>query len=126
MAFVVEGSVRKVGNRVRITAQLIKAADGFHVWSENFDRNLEDIFAVQDEIAGLIAKNLRLKLGAATHASTTVNAEAYRLFLQGRAVVNREIPDDYSKAIEFLLKSLSIDETSALTWSCLLYTSRCV
>ena len=117
VAFVVEGSVRKVGSRVRITAQLIKAADGFHVWSENFDRKLDDIFAVQDEIAGLIAKNLRLKLGAGTHASTTVNAEAYRLFLQGRAVVNREIPDQYSKAIEFLLKSLSIDETSALTWS---------
>jgi TolB-like protein len=117
VAYVVEGSVRKAGNRVRITAQLIKAADGFHVWSENFDRNLEDIFAVQDEIAGLIAKNLRLKLGAGAHASTTVDPEAYRLFLQGRAVMNREIPDEYPKAIEFLSKSLAIDGTSALTWS---------
>ena len=57
-----EGSVRKYGSKVRITAQLIKAADGFHVWSENFDRELKDIFALQDEIAGLIAKNLSLKI----------------------------------------------------------------
>jgi len=117
VAYVVEGSVRKAGSRVRITAQLIKAADGFHVWSENFDRDLEDIFAVQDEIAGLIAKNLRLKLGAGTHGASTVNPEAYRLFLQGRAVVNREILDDYPKAIQFLSDSLAIDNTSALTWS---------
>jgi tetratricopeptide (TPR) repeat protein len=72
---------------------------------------------VQDEIAGLIAKNLRLKLGAGSHAAATVNPEAYRLFLQGRAVVNREIPDDYAKAIQFLSDSLAIDGASALTWS---------
>ena len=117
VAYVVEGSVRKMGNRVRITAQLIKAADGFHVWSENFDRELQDIFAVQDEIAGLIAQNLQLKLGAGARVGSTVDPEAYRLFLQGRAVVNREIPDDYGKAIRFLKESLAIDESSALTWS---------
>ncbi len=63
VAYVVEGSVRKQGDRVRITAQLIKADDGFHVWSDTFTRDLKDIFAVQDEIAGLIAQNLSLKLG---------------------------------------------------------------
>ncbi len=62
VAYVVEGSVRKAGDKVRITAQLIKAADGFHVWSDTFTRDLKDIFAVQDEIAGLIAQNLRTKM----------------------------------------------------------------
>ncbi len=68
VAYVVEGSVRKSGNRVRITAQLINAATGFHVWSDNFDREVKDIFVVQDEIAGLIAKNLKLKLAVSSLA----------------------------------------------------------
>ena len=62
VAYVVEGSVRRSADKVRITAQLIKAADGFHVWSDTFTRELKDIFAVQDEIAGLVAQNLELKL----------------------------------------------------------------
>jgi TolB-like protein len=122
VAYVVEGSVRKAGERVRITAQLIKAADGFHVWSDTFTRDLKDIFAVQDEIAGLIAQNLQLKLGESVRVSTTVNPEAYRLFLQGRAVVNREIPEDYAKAIRYFKDSLALDETSALNWSWLAMT----
>ncbi len=89
VAYIVEGSVRKSGDRVRITAQLIKADDSFHVWSDNFDRELKDIFAVQDEIAGLIAKNLSLKLGlapaAAPGAAPTQNLAAYDLYLRGRA-----------------------------------------
>ncbi len=63
VAYVVEGSVRKAGNEVRITAQLIKAGDGFHVWSDTFTRELKNVFAVQDEIAGLIAKQLKLTIG---------------------------------------------------------------
>ena len=59
---ILEGSVRKAGNRVRITAQLINAADGYHIWSENYDRNLTDIFEVQDEISGIIANKLRENL----------------------------------------------------------------
>ena len=117
VAYVVEGSVRKMGNRVRITAQLIKAADGFHVWSENFDRNLEDIFAVQDEIAGLIATHLQLKLGTGSTPKVTVNPEAYQLALQGRAIYNREVPDDYPQALRCYEESLRIDPGSAMTWS---------
>ncbi|HUG09820.1 MAG TPA: hypothetical protein VMM36_02345, partial [Opitutaceae bacterium] len=83
VAYVIEGSVRKQGDRVRITAQLIKAADGFPVWSDTFTRDLKDIFAVQDEIAGLIAQQLQLKLGA-TKVARVVNPEAYRLVLEGR------------------------------------------
>ncbi len=116
VAYVVEGSVRKAGDRVRITAQLIKAADGFHVWSETFTRDLKDIFAVQDEIAGLIAQSLSLKLSK-TSPAPVVNPEAYRLLLEGRAIFHREVPDDYAKAIACFKASLKIDENSALTWA---------
>jgi len=84
VAYVVEGSVRKSGDRVRITAQLIKAADGFHVWSDTFTRELKDIFAVQDEIAQLVAKNLELKMGVASPQSRReVNPEAHQRVLEG-------------------------------------------
>jgi len=121
VAYVVEGSVRKSGDRVRITAQLIKAADGFHVWSETFTRDLKDIFAVQDEIAGLIARSLSVKLAAPAPARQ-VDPEAYRLFLQGKAIYNREVPAEFPKAIECFKASLAIDGNSALTWACLSQT----
>ncbi len=117
VAYVVEGSVRKSGERVRITAQLIKAADGFHVWSDTFTRDLKDIFAVQDEIAGLVAKNLSLKLSASAAAVREVNPAAYRLFLEGRSAFNREGLDDPLKAIACYKESLAIDPDSALTWA---------
>ena len=85
--YVVEGSVRKAGNRVRITAQLINAADGYHLWSDRFDRTLDDIFAVQDEIAALIAGNLQLKLGGMVRTQLSVDPEAHRLVLEGRHFV---------------------------------------
>jgi TolB-like protein len=118
VAYVVEGSVRKSGDRVRITAQLIEAASAFHVWSDSFTRDLKDIFAVQDEIAGLIAQNLKLKLNVASVARV-VNPEAYQLFLQGRAIFNRGIPDEYAEAVECYKASLAIDDGSAITWACL-------
>ena len=116
VAYVVEGSVRKQGDKVRITAQLIKAADGFHVWSDTFTRELKDIFAVQDEIAGLIAKNLELKMGMKA-AARVVNPEAYALYLQGRAILNRGMPGDYPKAIQCFKDSLGLDSDSAPTWA---------
>jgi TolB-like protein/Tfp pilus assembly protein PilF len=81
VAYVVEGSVRRSGEKVRIAAQLIKAADGFQVWSDDFNRDLKDIFAVQEEIAGLIAKNLELKLGFKKNQAAP-NPEAYQLYLE--------------------------------------------
>jgi len=117
VAYVVEGSVRKAGERVRITAQLIKAADGFHVWSDTFTRDLKDIFAVQDEIAALVAENLSLKLSAAAHAAREVNPAAYRLFLEGRTAFNREGLEDPLKAVASYKESLAIDPGSALTWA---------
>ncbi len=115
VAYVIEGSVRKQGDKVRITAQLIKAADGFHVWSDTFTRDLKDIFAVQDEIAGLIARNLQLTLRTKA-GSRTVNPEAYELLLKGRAVFDRGVPAEYPQGIRFLQDSIAIDPGSAAAW----------
>ncbi len=109
VAYVVEGSVRKQGDKVRITAQLIKAADGFHVWSDTFTRDLKDIFAVQDEIAGLIAQQLQLKLGESTRVTKVVNPEAYRLLLEGRQFWNLRTEDGFAKAEVAFTKALTID-----------------
>jgi len=88
---VVEGSVRKAGDRVRITAQLVNAADGYHLWSETFDRGLEDVFATQTEIAQKLVRALRLSLTAQENAllerGGTRNAAAYDLYLRGQALV---------------------------------------
>jgi TolB-like protein/Tfp pilus assembly protein PilF len=97
VAYVIEGSVRKSGDKVRITAQLIKAADDAHVWSDTFTRDLRDIFAVQDEIAGLVARNLQLKLGTA-EVRREVDPEAHRLVLEGRHFWNLRSEDGFTRA----------------------------
>lgn len=110
VAYVVEGSVRKSGDKVRITAQLIKTADGFHLWSQTFDRELMDIFAVQDEIAGLIARNLELKIGpASTKGSGTTNSEALRLYLEGREAWNQRTEAGFKRAKGLFGKALELD-----------------
>src|SRR5205085_9023244 len=98
VAYVVEGSVRKSGDKVRITAQLIKAEGGFHVWSDTFTRELKDIFAVQDEIAGLIAKNLQLRMGMSA-PRPTMDVEAYQEFLAGRAAAAKSSMADVREAV---------------------------
>jgi len=108
VAYVVEGSVRKQGDKVRITAQLIKAADGFHVWSDTFTRDLKDIFAVQDEIAALIAQNLQLKLDLAP-VKRVVNPEAHRLVLEGRHYWLQRTDAAFARAQELYAKALEID-----------------
>ena len=108
VAYVVEGSVRKSGARVRITAQLIKAADGFHVWSDTFTRELKDIFAVQDEIAGLIAQQLQLKLGAIKLARA-VDPEAHRLMLEGRHFLAPRTSTGFDQAERAFSQALKID-----------------
>ncbi|RPI72616.1 MAG: guanylate cyclase [Ignavibacteriales bacterium] len=111
---VLEGSVRKIGNRVRITAQLINTKDGYHKWSEIYDRKLEDIFAVQDEISRTIAQQLSQKLSYTDAKEPlvkpkTYNLEAYNLFLKGRYYWNKWTPEDFKKAIECNEESLKID-----------------
>jgi TolB-like protein len=82
VAHVLEGSVRRSGDRVRITAQLIHAADGFHVWSETYDRRLDDIFAIQDEIAGDVVEQLKVTLLGGAPKTRPTDAGAYALYLE--------------------------------------------
>src|SRR5664280_2619425 len=111
---ILEGSVRTVGNRVRITAQLINATDGYHIWSENYDRNLTDIFEVQDEISSIIANKLRENLTEKEHGETLVkipiqNLEAYTLFLKGLHFQNKITPKYTKKAIECFEKAITLE-----------------
>jgi TolB-like protein/Tfp pilus assembly protein PilF len=111
---VLEGSVRKSGNRVRITAQLINAADGYHIWSENYDRNLDDIFEVQDEISGIIANKLRENLAVKPAESSLVkapvkNLTAYTLYLKGLHFRNKLTPADMRKAIDCFEQAIAIE-----------------
>lgn len=111
---ILEGSVRKSGNRVRITAQLINTADGYHVWSENFDRDLTDIFEVQDEISSIIVNKCRVNLSEKEHEEKLVkvptqNLEAYTFFLKGLHFYNKITPKNIKKAIEFFEKAITLE-----------------
>jgi serine/threonine-protein kinase len=111
---VLEGSVRKDGGRLRISAQLIKASDGYHIWSETYDRDLKDVFAVQEQISRAIVENLKLKL--AVHAPTqprSENLEAYNLFFQGRFFSSKFTPAGQYKAIELFQQAIAADPKSA-------------
>jgi len=107
VSHILEGSVRKSGDRVRITAQLVKADDGFHLWSETFDRQLADIFAIQDEIAAAIASALQLSLvGQVAEAS---NLDAYELYLQARALIYNRTLQDLEEARRLIDRALVLD-----------------
>jgi len=117
---VLEGSVRKAGNRLRITAHLINVADGYHMWSERYDRDMDDIFAIQDEISLAIVDNLKIKLlkGEKTKIvkRRTENKEAYNLYLEGRYFWNRRHEGDMMKAIECYQQALAKDPSYALPY----------
>lgn len=107
---VLEGSVRKAGTTLRITAQLIETETGFHLWSNTFDRQLEDVFAIQDEIAGAIAGELSTRLvNRPERGETDINMEAYELYLKGRGLVARRISVDLFEAIDILKAAIEID-----------------
>jgi TolB-like protein/Flp pilus assembly protein TadD len=113
---ILEGSVRKAGNRVRITAQLINAADGFHLWSETYDRKLDDIFEVQDEISGIIANKLKENLAGParpTIKSSVKNIAAYTHYLKGLHFKNKITPADTRKAIECFKQAIAIEPAYA-------------
>ena len=116
---VLEGSVRKAGNRVRIMAQLINVADGYHLWSERYDRELKDIFAVQDEIAGAIADRLKVALKGGQQPSVragTGNLEAYQLYLKGRALLYRR-GLDIRRGANCFESAVALDPQYALAWA---------
>ena len=116
---VLEGSVRKAGNRVRIMAQLINVADGYHIWSERYDRELKDIFEVQDEIARAIAGRLKVALKGGKQPSVragTDNLEAYQLYLKGRALLYRR-GVDIRRALQCFERATGLDADYPLAWS---------
>ena len=118
---VLEGSVRKSGNRVRITAQLINTDDGYHLWSRSFDEELRDVFAIQDEIATDIAEALLETLTPTQHASIrsapTTNVEAYEYYLRGRQFFNRFRKKDIEFAREMFHQAIRTDENYAPAWA---------
>jgi len=119
VATLLEGSVRKAGNRVRITTQLVSVADGFHLWSETYDRELDDIFAVQDEISRSVAKALKVTLlgqDQRPSGSRGNNAEAFKLYLQGRFFFDRSTKESLGKAVSYYEQALKLDPGYSLAW----------
>jgi TolB-like protein/Tfp pilus assembly protein PilF len=133
VASVLEGSIRIVGNRIRISIQLIKVSDGYHFWSESYDRQMDDIFAVQDEIAQAVVEELRTRLlgeepeygasrairveVAAAAKGRATDAEAQRLMFWARAFLDRLTPEDTAIAIDYLKLALDIDPNYARCWA---------
>src|SRR5207247_745190 len=113
---VLEGSLRREGNRIRITAQLINARDGFHLWSETYERELKDVFAVQDEITRSIVDALKIKLAVAPPGRARQNTEAYDLYLQGLYFSNKSTEEELRKSFDLFQRSLEKDPNSARAW----------
>ena len=115
VAHVLEGSVRKAGNRIRVTAQLIKAADGFHLWSERYDRELTDVFAIQDEIASAIVNQLQVNLtgGTAPAPKRPAHVAAYEAVLEGRHNFEKMTPSNSARALECFERAIAIDRSYA-------------
>jgi len=117
---VLEGSVRREGDRLRISAQLIKVADGYHLWSNVYDRELKNIFALEEELARSIAQALKPKL-VQTEAvplvkPTTTNLAAHDLYLKGRYFWNKRSPEALKKAIEYFQQAIELDRGYALAY----------
>ena len=119
VSHVLEGSVRKSGNTLRVTAQLIRADNGYHVWSETYDRKLDDIFQIQDEIAKSVVNELKVSVlgGRIPRATPTANHDAYLLYLQARELHYRgNSLDSARKAISYLHEALKLDPDFSQGW----------
>lgn len=124
---VLEGSVRKAGNMVRITAQLINCVDDYHMWSDSYDRQLEDIFEVQDEISRKIANQLRAMLTSEDRqknlvTAPTENLDAYNTYLRGVFYLSSWTPQDAKKAIQYFQNAIKMEENFSLPYSGLAYS----
>jgi serine/threonine protein kinase/Tfp pilus assembly protein PilF len=121
VAAVLEGSVRRAGDRVRITAQLVNGVDGFHLWAERYDRTLEDVFAVQEEIAASIAAALKVALApedtAQIAAGRPDDVRAYDLFLKGRELYKKYTPESLREALACFEQAIAIDAGYARAWA---------
>ncbi len=119
-ATILEGSVQKAGNRIRITTQLINADDGYHIWSQRYDREIDDIFALQDDISSKIAEHLKIILlkdhETAKEKRPTNNLEAYDMFLKGEFYYKKYSAEGFEKAIEYFRKAAELDPNYADAW----------
>lgn len=118
---VLEGTVRKAGDRLRITAQLMSAADGYHLWSGTYDRQMADLFAVQDEVSQAIIKSMRIKLAGNGRqpANRPTNSEAYDLYLLGRSYRNKTMAEVAREGIDYLEQALKADPSYAPAYATL-------
>src|SRR6185437_4844973 len=116
VANVLEGSVRKAGDELRITAQLVRASDGYQIWSHSYDRQLTDIFAIQDGIAADVVKNLKVKLLGALPTARATDPKAYTLYLQARQLANQSTADSFKSSNALLQQALAIDPRYAPAW----------
>jgi tetratricopeptide (TPR) repeat protein len=122
VSWLLEGSVRKSGEMVRIAVQLVRASDGFSAWSGRFDRRLDDIFTVQDDIAGMITQTLTRRVAKGAEplvTSTTANTEAYSLFLEGRYLWNKRPGDVVWQALDRFERAIAIDPNFAPAYAAL-------
>jgi adenylate cyclase len=122
VANVLEGSVRKAGDRVRITVQLIEAASGYHLWSETYDRTLDDIFAIQDGIARSVVDALKISLLGDVPTATETDPQTFALYLQGTYLTTSGERDNFDKAVDAFKQAISRDPGYAPAWSGLAHT----
>jgi TolB-like protein len=114
---ILEGSVRKAGNRVKITAQLIRTSDGSHLWSETYERTLEDIFAIQEEIARTVSEELQVRMGTSGGSgSGTKNVEAYEEYLVGRSLLTSYASGSMTLAVPHLERAVELDPAYVPAW----------
>ena len=116
VSHILEGSIRKAGNTVRVTAQLINTEDGRHEWSKTYDRTLDDIFKIQDDIAAEVSKELEMSLLGKTPVSQTVDPDAYTLYLQARHLTNQNTRNAYLEAETMVKESIAKDSSYGPSW----------
>jgi TolB-like protein/DNA-binding winged helix-turn-helix (wHTH) protein len=117
VSHVLEGSVRRSGDRLRVTAQLIDATTSSHLWSQNYDRRVGDVFEIQDDIAASVADALAIRLGGARSSEPSVDPRAYDKALLGRFLLNRRAPADTARAREHYEQAIAIDPEFAQGWA---------
>jgi len=117
VANVLEGSVRKSGEQVRISAQLVRAADGYQIWSQTWDRKLDDVFTIQDEIAAAVVSQLRIKLLGEAPVAQPVDPRAYPLILQAEALSGQQTGASRKRAVEVFQQALAISPDEARAWA---------
>lgn len=116
VAHVLEGSVRKSGDKIRITAQLINASNGYHLWSNTWDRTLIDVFAIQDEIAAAVVEAMKVSLLGELPTTRVTDPGAYALYLQSKAAANKRTSEGFNEATALMTQALAIDPDYAEGW----------